>query len=190
MRQCAGRHQPCALAERVRRRGGRAVADAHAALGPASDRRRRSPVILRRRSGTALRGGAAGLRLGIRSSRSLVAGGHGAARSRMDRAGGRERISPRSAPSLLQPSCRPTTAASRRRSSRRCDSRFGAANGISPLRAQYEDPLWLLLAIAALVLLTACANLASLSLVRATARSPSWRCASRSAPPDTASSAS
>jgi predicted permease len=47
-----------------------------------------------------------------------------------------------------------------------------AANGISPLRGQYEDPLWLLLGIAALVFLTACANVASLSLVRATARQP------------------
>jgi putative ABC transport system permease protein len=47
-----------------------------------------------------------------------------------------------------------------------------AANGISPLRTEYEDPLWLLLAIAALFLLTACANLASLSLVRANARQP------------------
>lgn len=45
-----------------------------------------------------------------------------------------------------------------------------ASNGVSPLRTQYEDPLWLLLAIAGLVLVTACANLASLSLVRATAR--------------------
>jgi putative ABC transport system permease protein len=45
-----------------------------------------------------------------------------------------------------------------------------AANGVSPLRAEYEEPLWLLLAIAALVLVTACANVASLSLVRTTAR--------------------
>jgi predicted permease len=44
------------------------------------------------------------------------------------------------------------------------------ANGISPLRTQYEDPLWFLLLIAGLVLLTACANVASLSLVRATSR--------------------
>jgi putative ABC transport system permease protein len=45
-----------------------------------------------------------------------------------------------------------------------------AANGISPLRTEYEEPLWLLLAIAGLVLVTACANVASLSLVRTTAR--------------------
>ena len=45
-----------------------------------------------------------------------------------------------------------------------------AANGISPLRTQYQEPLWFLLAIAGLVLLTACANVASLSLVRATTR--------------------
>ena len=47
-----------------------------------------------------------------------------------------------------------------------------APNGISPLRTEYENPLWLLFGIAALVFLTACANVASLSLVRATARQP------------------
>jgi putative ABC transport system permease protein len=47
-----------------------------------------------------------------------------------------------------------------------------APNGVSPLRSRYEGPLWLLLAIAAIVLLTACANVASLFLVRATAREP------------------
>ena len=45
-----------------------------------------------------------------------------------------------------------------------------AGNGVSPLRADYAQPLWLLLAIAGLVLVTACANVASLSLVRTTAR--------------------
>jgi predicted permease len=45
-----------------------------------------------------------------------------------------------------------------------------AGNGVSPLRTEYAAPLWLLLAIAGLVLVTACANVASLSLVRTTAR--------------------
>jgi putative ABC transport system permease protein len=47
---------------------------------------------------------------------------------------------------------------------------FPAGTGVSDLREDYENPLWLLLGLAALVLVIASANLANLLLARASAR--------------------
>jgi len=47
---------------------------------------------------------------------------------------------------------------------------FPAGSGISDLRQNYQDPLYILLGIAGLVLVIACANLANLMLARASAR--------------------
>jgi predicted permease len=71
----------------------------------------------------------------------------------------------------LPPGYRPDLA------KRYLDLRFEAADGlagVSPLRSEYERPLWVLMAIAVCVLLIAATNLANLMLARASARAPEF----------------
>jgi putative ABC transport system permease protein len=79
------------------------------------------------------------------------------------------------APRLLRAATPPTYVAEQAREFLTLKFSVHAAhNGVSVLRGQYQEPLWLLCAVAGLVLIAACANVASLGLVRSTAREPEF----------------